>query len=285
MSSKNQKSGTPSTWTQKALASNLAGPAAAELLEFLELLLGPVDATGAREVLRRLTGSLGLKHWCLQVRPGFETLVPPVDWATPMSLHSGMGIWPEKKAQTFSLALFSLFSQNSKPFCTWTSERSALRRQLAAKAQGAAAQDREQLSSYLLLLDSYQAKVGFTLTLEQPPWLVQFHLMGADPPQSALQRIEALLSLLGPGLVRTGIGLYQKHHQDRLTQRQKQVLEVLLWGDTRPEAASRLGVSEDTVAFHLKRAFANLGASSLPKALALALSLGLIRLAPPPDNG
>ena len=288
MSAKDQKNNPtpPTRWTHKALATNLVGLSAAELLEFLEVLLGPVEPVGLTEVLGRLTRSLGLKHWCLQVQPGFDSLVPPVDWATPLSLHSGMGIWPEKKAQSFSLSLLSLFSPTPQTLRNWTLERKRLRNQLATKAQGAQVKrDKEQLSSYLQLLDSFQAKVGFTFALTAPPWAVQLHLVGTDPQAPASPGVEALLHLLGPGLVHTGIGLYQREHQDRLTYRQKEVLGALLWGGTRPEAASRLGISEDTVAFHLKRIFSRLGATSLPKALALALALGLVQPTPPAALG
>lgn len=75
---------------------------------------------------------------------------------------------------------------------------------------------------------------------------------------------------------------------DRLTPRERVVLEALLATGTTEEAARRIGMASATLRVHLHRVGQKLGASSRLEAISLALAAGLIRPpsrdAPPGDR-
>ena len=60
-----------------------------------------------------------------------------------------------------------------------------------------------------------------------------------------------------------------------LTSREHEVLHWLVRGDTNQRIAERIGVSEDTVKFHVKHVFDKLGVDSRSKAITQALRLGI----------
>jgi DNA-binding NarL/FixJ family response regulator len=64
---------------------------------------------------------------------------------------------------------------------------------------------------------------------------------------------------------------------DRLTPRERVVLEAVLAAGTTDEAARRVGMAPATLRVHLHRASQKLGASSRLEAISLALRAGLIR--------
>jgi DNA-binding NarL/FixJ family response regulator len=63
-----------------------------------------------------------------------------------------------------------------------------------------------------------------------------------------------------------------------LTPRERQVLELVADGLSNKGIAARLGVSDETVKFHLAAIFGKLGASNRTDAVRLALRRGLIPL-------
>ena len=65
---------------------------------------------------------------------------------------------------------------------------------------------------------------------------------------------------------------------ESLTTREAQVLELLADGLSNKEIAARLGVSDETVKFHLAAIFGKLGASNRTDAVRLALRRGLVPL-------
>jgi DNA-binding NarL/FixJ family response regulator len=65
---------------------------------------------------------------------------------------------------------------------------------------------------------------------------------------------------------------------DELTQREIEVLRMLAEGLGNKQMASRLGISEHTVKFHVSSILAKLGASSRTEAVMLGIRMGLILL-------
>lgn len=67
-----------------------------------------------------------------------------------------------------------------------------------------------------------------------------------------------------------------KGSRGKLTQRQRQILELLADGQSTHFAAETLGLSEETVKTHMKNVLSRLGARNRAHAVALAIRLGLI---------
>jgi DNA-binding NarL/FixJ family response regulator len=63
---------------------------------------------------------------------------------------------------------------------------------------------------------------------------------------------------------------------DRLTDRERQVLEVLAAGNRISDIAAELYVSEKTVKNHLTSVYAKLGAETAAQAVAIAYRTGLV---------
>ena len=61
-----------------------------------------------------------------------------------------------------------------------------------------------------------------------------------------------------------------------MTDREREVLELMVEGLTNPEIAERLVVSRSTVKFHVSSILSKLGASSRTEAVALALQEKLV---------
>lgn len=93
--------------------------------------------------------------------------------------------------------------------------------------------------------------------------------------------------LLGPEILRDLMnqpagGVTRLAALDRLTPRERVVLEALLASGTTEEAAQRIGMASATLRVHLHRVSQKLGASSRLEAISLALAAGLIN---PPSPG
>jgi DNA-binding CsgD family transcriptional regulator len=61
-----------------------------------------------------------------------------------------------------------------------------------------------------------------------------------------------------------------------LTRRERQVLDQLAHGATSGQVAATLGIGEETVQTHIRRARAKLGARTRTEAVAVATRLGLL---------
>jgi DNA-binding CsgD family transcriptional regulator len=68
----------------------------------------------------------------------------------------------------------------------------------------------------------------------------------------------------------------QRSHQYRLTPQEKRVLALLLEGHHKKTAADVMGVSINTVSFHLKNAYFKLGVHSKTEAVVKGLLEGIL---------
>ena len=62
-----------------------------------------------------------------------------------------------------------------------------------------------------------------------------------------------------------------------LSPREIEILRYVAVGETSKEIASKLGIRERTVNWHLARAYAKLGATSRAEAVAIAMEQGIVR--------
>jgi DNA-binding NarL/FixJ family response regulator len=102
---------------------------------------------------------------------------------------------------------------------------------------------------------------------------------------SAIQAARRGLLLLDPDLVRElfSTDSVRPHEHDvasleQLTAREVEVLRMLAEGFANKEMASRLGISDHTVKFHVSSILAKLGASTRTEAVTLGIRKGLILL-------
>lgn len=69
---------------------------------------------------------------------------------------------------------------------------------------------------------------------------------------------------------------------EELTGRQRQVLELLVLGDSNREIAEKMFVCEDTVKYHLKHIYEKLGARRRTQAVRMARQGGLLAVSAKP---
>lgn len=105
-----------------------------------------------------------------------------------------------------------------------------------------------------------QLPEGIEVVAEQDT-IAGMQMGGADAFLVAADRSDGRGSLLEP-----------------LTRREMQVLELLADGMSNKAIGSRLGISDETVKFHLVAIFGKLGASNRTDAVRLALRRGLVSL-------
>jgi two-component system, NarL family, response regulator YdfI len=109
----------------------------------------------------------------------------------------------------------------------------------------------------------------------------------SSPPEihSAIHAARSGLLLLEPELIREFLATGSQHtaHTDfelveELTEREVEVLRMLAEGFANKEIASRLGISDHTVKFHISSILAKLEASSRTEAVTVGVRKGLILL-------
>jgi DNA-binding NarL/FixJ family response regulator len=111
---------------------------------------------------------------------------------------------------------------------------------------------------------------------------------GMDEILEVIERADRGEVLLDAGILRDLMaqpagGASRLAALDRLTPRERVVLEAVLAAGTTEEAARQIGMAPATLRVHLHRASQKLGASSRLETISLALRAGLIR-APPGDR-
>jgi DNA-binding NarL/FixJ family response regulator len=67
-------------------------------------------------------------------------------------------------------------------------------------------------------------------------------------------------------------------HRDQLSEREREVLQLIAGGETNKEIAARLVISENTVNFHVKNILAKLHLRNRAQAVAYALQSGLVKI-------
>jgi two-component system nitrate/nitrite response regulator NarL len=109
--------------------------------------------------------------------------------------------------------------------------------------------------------------------------------LGLLPRDAALSRIAAALvavaqrlTVFEPALVAALLPERVRPLEEALTNREREVLILLSEGLTNKGVASRLGISENTVKFHVNAIMSKLGAQSRTEAVVRAARLGLIAL-------
>ena len=105
---------------------------------------------------------------------------------------------------------------------------------------------------------------------------------GMDEILAVIERADRGEVLLAPEILRDlmtrpAAGASKLAALDRLTPRERVVLEAVLAAGTTDEAARRIGMAPATLRVHLHRAGQKLGASSRLETISLALRAGLIR--------
>ena len=105
---------------------------------------------------------------------------------------------------------------------------------------------------------------------------------GIDEMLAVIERAHRGEVLLDAGILRDLLGqpaggATRLAALDRLTPRERVVLEAVLASGTTDEAARRVGMAPATLRVHLHRASRKLGASSRLEAISMALRAGLIR--------
>jgi DNA-binding NarL/FixJ family response regulator len=104
---------------------------------------------------------------------------------------------------------------------------------------------------------------------------------GAISRNSSPSRIHAALQAIGEGLIVIDREPARDHRTpliDPLTAREQDVLSLLAAGLTNKEIASRLGITDHTVKFHVNAILAKLGAETRTEAVVHAAKLGIVVL-------
>lgn len=94
--------------------------------------------------------------------------------------------------------------------------------------------------------------------------------------QSSPESVQAAIKLAAEQEPFQDPALPAKGRRGPLTQRQRQILELLADGQSTHFAAETLGLSEETVKTHMKNVLSRLGARNRAHAVAVAIRLGLI---------
>jgi NarL family two-component system response regulator LiaR len=101
----------------------------------------------------------------------------------------------------------------------------------------------------------------------------------ADELAGAIRAAHAGRPTLAPEAAQALIQASKKPQSRRydLTEREREVLELMVEGLTNPEIAERLVVSKSTVKFHVSSILSKLGAASRTEAVAMALQKELVK--------
>ncbi len=142
-----------------------------------------------------------------------------------------------------------------------------------------------------------QAGVAVVVLIDDPAWnwtrqVLRAGVLGILSRNAARAEIHSAihaatrgLLLLDPGLIGDFLATSSDRAADTdfdlvegLTEREVEVLRMLAEGFANKEIASRLGISDHTVRFHISSIFAKLGASSRTEAVTIGVRKGLILL-------
>jgi DNA-binding NarL/FixJ family response regulator len=105
------------------------------------------------------------------------------------------------------------------------------------------------------------------------------YLLKETPREELVRAVEAAArgqAVLSPTVATRLVGQVRKPAPAPLSQREREVLELIAGGSTNREAAKRLHISETTVKTHLLHVYAKLGVNDRAAAVAAAFSRGYL---------
>jgi DNA-binding NarL/FixJ family response regulator len=109
--------------------------------------------------------------------------------------------------------------------------------------------------------------------------------VGSDTLRAAIAAVAGGLAVMPPSVARrrlpAGIGASGGDEgplDEALTEREREVLELVAQGLPNKQIARRLGISDHTVKFHLSTIYGKLGVSSRTEAIGRGVRRGLITL-------
>lgn len=148
-------------------------------------------------------------------------------------------------------------------------------------------------------LEAWLPGTAAVLVLSEDPMLAQalaglaagssLRAWGLLPPEASLEELLAAIRALVQGLVVGTPALFEPLAMQRriaapgdlaesLTDRETEVLQLLAQGLANKQVASRLGISQHTVKFHIASIYNKLGATNRTEAVRYGLQHGLIAL-------
>lgn len=90
----------------------------------------------------------------------------------------------------------------------------------------------------------------------------------------AIRKVHAGQKYIPPAV---GAKLAERMHRPPLSDREREVLQLMAAGKTNPEISTALSISESTVKFHINNIFSKLGASDRTQAVLIAIKRGISR--------
>lgn len=107
------------------------------------------------------------------------------------------------------------------------------------------------------------------------------YLLKDTPPEALTEAIRAVHHGLKRIAPEAAMKLAHRASELALTEREREVMQLLTNGLSNSEIANSLSISEGTVKFHLNNIFAKLGVDDRTQAVVTALKRGLVRLGTP----
>lgn len=133
----------------------------------------------------------------------------------------------------------------------------------------------------ILLLDA-PADARLLSRLRSRPWAILSLEAGPQELAAALQAVQAGLwsgdPALTNGLLAFAADPAEDENLESLTPREREVLQLLARGLANKQIAAQLGLSENTVKFHISSVYAKLGAGNRAEAVTLGARRGWISL-------
>jgi DNA-binding NarL/FixJ family response regulator len=149
---------------------------------------------------------------------------------------------------------------------------------------------RQQLArGPVVIVSQRPALAGEVAALAEHPWGLVSPDAGEAVLQAALRAVAAGLTVLPPAIAPSIVRLDDHVSPDssddarlapveRLTPRERDVLQRLAEGLSNRAIASALGISDHTVKFHLASIFGKLGAATRTEAVRIGLRQGLVTI-------
>lgn len=142
--------------------------------------------------------------------------------------------------------------------------------------------DFPRLSGVLILVDEQDEGSWFIPQYSDIPWGILPFKASVEQFEAAIQALSAGLSIGMPSMLTILPGEGNPDQADTLvdplTEREKEVLQLLAQGRANKQIALDLAISEHTVKFHVSSIYTKLGAGNRTEAVRLGVRQGLITL-------